>query len=187
MGCKEIDMCSTGFFTASDLKHVLSARGHGSVSEAITARFLRAFRHPGESYIDYMALLDSICLRQQRIFVAELWRNFQRICQCSGRSAGDECGWLSLGELGMLFSDPVIVGLLMREIPESLGVEEAAVCHRLQSGLRQHCNERRTMRLQFRSLTALLLRLVRTYTLPKEHGVVQDAELDTAETVSTVL
>merc|ERR1712176_1337730 len=184
--CREIDSGNTGFFTASDLKHVLCALGHGSVSEAITARFLRAFRHPGESYIDYMALLDSICLRQQRIFVAELWRNFQRVSQSSGRLGGHECGWLSLSELGMLFSDPIIVGLLMREIPDSAGVEEAAVCHRLQSGLRKHCSEKRTMRLEFRNLAALLLRLVRTYTISKNRTWPADAdEFSIANTVST--
>jgi len=185
--CREIDMCSTGFFTASDLKHVLTALGHGSVAEAITARFLRAFRHPGESYIDYVAMLDSIHLRQQRIFEEELWRHFQRVCQSSGRGTGETDGWLSIGELGMLFSDPVIVGLLMHEIPESAGVEEAAVCHRLQSGIRQHCSDRRTTRLEFRGLAALMLKLVRAYTMPKDLVGLADVDLEAVETVSTVL
>jgi len=182
--CREIDMCNTGFFTASDLKHVLTALGHGSVSEAITQRFLRAFRHPGESYIDYIAMLDSIYLRQQRIFAEELWRHFQRVCQSSGC---EPSGWISLSELGMLFSDPVIVGLLMHEIPESAGVEEAAVCHRLQSGIRQHCVEQRTTRLDFRCLAALLLRLVRSYTVPKDLVGLADVEPDEGETASTIL
>ncbi|CAE8727505.1 unnamed protein product [Polarella glacialis] len=50
--CREIDMCGTGFFTASDLKHVLTALGHGWIAEAISTRFLRAFRHPGEQHLD---------------------------------------------------------------------------------------------------------------------------------------
>jgi len=186
--CREIDICGTGFFTASDLKHVLCALGHSSVSEAITARFLRAFRHPGESYIDYIAMLDSIYLRQQRIFEEELWRHFQRVCQGSGRSVGEDFGWLSIGELGMLFSDPVIVALIMREIPESAGVEEAAVCHKLQSGIRQHCSDRRSTRLEFRVLAALLLKLVRGYTVPKDlMGVVETPDFEGADTLSTVL
>merc|ERR1711924_484507 len=104
--------------------------------------------------------------------MGELWRNFQRVSQSSGRLGGHDCGWLSLSELGMLFSDPIIVGLLMRVIPDSAGVEEAAVCHRLQSGLRKHCSENRTMRLEFRSLAALLLRLVeRTQYRKRELGL----------------
>jgi len=193
--CREIDLNSTGFFTASDLKHVLTALGHGSVSEAITARFLRAFRHPGESYIDYIAMLDSVYLRQQRLFEEELWRHFQRVCQSSGRNGGEADGWISASELGMLFSDPVIVGLLMHEIPESAGVEEVAVCHKLQSGIRQHCSERRTSRLEFRVLAPMLLRLVRDYATPREHGAaapprmvgVLGVELECADTVSTIL
>ena len=39
---------------------------------------------------------------------------------------GGTTGWLSLDELSLLFGDPVIVGLLMREIPESVGAEEAS-------------------------------------------------------------
>jgi len=192
--CREIDMCSTGFFTASDLKHVLNALGHGCVAEAITARFLRAFRHPGESYIDYIAMLDSIYLRQQRIFEEELWRHFQRVCQSSGRGAGEIDGWVSVGELGMLFSDPVIVGLLMHEIPESTGVEEAAVCHRLQSSIRQYCAERRASRLELRVLAPMLLRLVCDYTNQRDGSPAGarlagplDVEIDTLETLSTIL
>lgn len=184
--CREIDMCATGFFTASDLKHVLSALGHGSVSEAITARFLRAFRHPGESYIDYIAMLDSIFLRQQRIFEDELWFHFQRVCQSSGKG-DDSMGWLSIGELNMFFSDPVIMGLLMREIPQSAGVEEASVGNRLQTSIRQHCAERGTSSLEFHTLATLLLRLVRSYTEPKDLASLMDMELDALDTVSTVL
>merc|ERR1712207_43839 len=93
--CREIDINGTGFFTASDLKNVLCALGHNSVSEAITARFLRAFRHPGESYIDYIAMLDSSHLRQQRIFEEALWFHFQRVCQSTGRGASNN-GLVSL-------------------------------------------------------------------------------------------
>jgi Ca2+-binding EF-hand superfamily protein len=182
--CREIDKHRTGFFTASDLKHVLTVLGHGSVSEAITHRFLRAFRHPGESYIDYIAMLDSILLRQQRMFEEAFWQHFQRVCRSSGC---EPSGWISLSELGMLFSDPAIVGLLMHEIPESAGVEEASVCHWLQSGIRQHCVEQRTMRLDFRCLSALLLKLVRSYTVPKDLVGWADAEPDEGETVSSVL
>lgn len=192
--CREIDMCSTGFFTASDLKHVLNALGHGMVAEAITARFLRAFRHPGESYIDYIAMLDSIYLRQQRIFEEELWRHFQRVCQSSCRGSGEMDGWLAVAELGMLFSDPVIVGLLMHEIPESAGVEEAAVCQKLQSSIRQYSSERRASRLEIRVLAPMLLRLVREYGAPRDPAAAatrlagrDQPEFDVLETMTTIL
>lgn len=160
--CREIDTCNTGFFTASDLKHVLTALGHGNIAEAITSRFLRAFRHPGESYIDYIAMLDSIHFRQQRIFEEALWFHFQRVCQSTGRSGGTN-GYVSLDELGVLFSDPVIVGLLMREIPESSGAEEAAVCQQLWSSVRKHCSETNSIQVEFRELSALLRKVARTY------------------------
>lgn len=160
--CREIDTCNTGFFTASDLKHVLSALGHTCIADAITSRFLRAFRHPGESYIDYIAMLDSIHIRQQRIFEEALWFHFQRVCQSSNRG-GNTTGLLSLDELGMLFSDPVIVGLLMREIPESCGAEEAAVCQQLMSSIRKHCSDNCTMQVEFHDLSSLLRRVARAY------------------------
>jgi len=186
--CREIDICSTGFFTASDLKHVLSALGHGCVSEAISAKFLRTFRHPGESYIDYVALLDSIYLRQQRIFEEELWRHFQRVCHNSSRGDAEIEGKLAVGELPILFRDPVIIGLLMHEIPETAGVEEATVGQRFQNGIRQHCAERGVQEIEFRSLAALLLKLVCAYTVPKDLvGFMSPAELGSLDTVSTVL
>merc|ERR1712039_687030 len=149
--CREVDMCSTGFFTASDLKHVLAALGHGSIAEAISDRFLKAFRHPGESYIDFVALLDSIYLRQQRVFEEELWRHFQRVCHGPCRASAESAGRLAVADLPMLFSDPVIMGILMHEIPESAGVEEAAVCQRVQSSIRQHCADRGATEIEFRS------------------------------------
>merc|ERR1711920_575030 len=45
--CREIDTCGSGFFTSSDLKHVLSAVGHTAIADAITALFSQAFGHPG--------------------------------------------------------------------------------------------------------------------------------------------
>lgn len=162
--CREIDMASSGFFTASDLKHILSALGHPQIAEAISSRFLQTFRHPGESYIDYMALLDSVRLRQQRMFEDELWRHFQRVLQSSGRCDVDGiCSSLFVKDLAIVFGDPVIVGLLMREIPDSPGLEDASVCHRLQVGLRSECALRGTSQLDFRTLCSVLLQQLRQF------------------------
>jgi hypothetical protein len=187
--CREVDMCATGFFTASDLKHVLAALGHGSVAEAISDRFLKAFRHPGESYIDYVALLDSIYLRQQRLFEEEFWQHFQRVCQSTGRGPQEGAGGISIGALGTLFGDPLVMGLLMREIPESAGMEEATVCQRLQTGIRHHCSSRGTAHLEFRGLAALLHKLVRSYSVPKDLiGFLGGrAEREHLDSISTVL
>merc|ERR1712224_544336 len=147
--CREIDTCNTGF--------------------------LRAFRHPGESYIDYVAMLDAIHLRQQRIFDEALWFHFQRICQSSGRGGGTS-GLLSLDELGMLFSDPVIVGLLMHEIPESAGAEEATVCHQLQQNIAEHCSQNGTCQIEFRELSVLLRRVACAYPLSMQTPPEQAAQ-----------
>mmetsp|Transcript_31946 Transcript_31946/g.56719 ORF Transcript_31946/g.56719 Transcript_31946/m.56719 type:complete len:475 (-) Transcript_31946:144-1568(-) len=170
--CKEIDTCNTGFFTASDLKHVLTALGHANIADAITSQFLRAFRHPGESYIDYVAMLDSIHLRHQRLFEEDLWRHFQRVCQSSGRGASN--GWLSLGELSILFSDPVIVGLLIREIPDVAGAEEATVCHQFQYAIRKHCENHGTTQIEFHDLANLLRRVSRAYPMNLERDSPDD-------------
>ena len=157
--CREIDMSGNGFFTASDLKHVLTALGHPGIAETISTRFLQMFRHPGESYIDYMALLDSVHLQQQRSFEDELWRHFQRVLQSNGRCGVDGvCSCLSLDDLGIVFGDPVIVGLLMREIPDGPGLEDAAVCHRLLEAVRAECAARGLQQLDFRCLCSLILK-----------------------------
>ncbi|CAJ1446156.1 unnamed protein product [Effrenium voratum] len=154
--CREIDMTGSGFFTASDLRHVLTALGFPEIAETISTRFLQTFRHPGESYIDYMALLDSIHLRQQRGFEDELWRHFQRVLRSNGRDV-DAAPAVLLEDLGLVFGDPVVVGLLMREIPESPGLEDASVCHRLLVALRTECVSREVGELDFRLLCSLLL------------------------------
>jgi len=179
--CKEIDSHGSGFFTASDLQHVLSALGHGSISEAITAQFLRAFRHPGESYIDYVALLDSIYLRQQRVFEEELWRHLQRVCQSSTHAGEAPAGWLQIGELTRLFSDPVIVGLLMREIPETAGIEEQAVCHKLQTSLQAYAQEHGTAQLEFHDLAAALVRILRAWPVVPTSAIMDAVEQMAAE------
>merc|ERR1711953_358659 len=45
--------------------------------------FSRTLRQPGESYIDYSALLDSVRLRRERLLEEELWRSF---CEFAGAS-----------------------------------------------------------------------------------------------------
>ena len=49
-----------------------------------------------------MALLDSVHLRQQRMFEDELWRHFQRVLQSSGRCDVDGiCSCLFVKDLGI--------------------------------------------------------------------------------------
>jgi len=179
--CREIDMCCSGFFTSSDLKHVLTALGHAPVAEAITALFLRAFRHPGESYIDYVALLDSALLRQQWLFEEELWCHFQRVCQSCGQDEAGS-GFLPLEDLDSFLRDPVVVGLLMQEVPQSAGVDQGKVCQRLQSSVREHCQRQGVDQLDFRSLLAILLRLVCSYTSESHRDVVWLGEVEALAT-----
>ena len=147
------------FFTASDLKHVLTALVILALRKLYPPGSSKCFRHPGESYIDYMALLDSVHLQQQRSFEDELWRHFQRVLQSNGRCGVDGvCSCLSLDDLGIVFGDPVIVGLLMREIPDGPGLEDAAVCHRLLEAVRAECAARGSQQLDFRCLCSLILK-----------------------------
>merc|ERR1712032_431866 len=109
---------------------------------------------------------DSIHLRQQRIFEHNLWRHFVRTCQSCGRG-GESDGWLPVGELDVLLGDPAVVEILMRVIPESSGVEEAAMCLSLRTNIQQYCGDHGTSQLEFRDLSVLLLRLVHEYAAPR--------------------
>jgi len=159
--CIEVDTCKMGFFTASDLKSVLQDLGHKQISEAIMVRFLRAYRHPGESYIDYVAMLDSIYLRQQRIFAEELWRRFQTVHKGSGLG-GDPDGFVASGDLVKLLGDPVVQELLMKEIPECMGLDKGEVRQYLHTNLQKYCNERNSNKLDFHDLKTLLLKCIRS-------------------------
>merc|ERR1712187_21518 len=75
--CRETDVSASGFFTATDLRQVLAGLGHAEIAEAIGMCFSRTLRHPGESYIDYVALVDSIRIRRERLLEEELWRCFR--------------------------------------------------------------------------------------------------------------
>merc|ERR1711871_1757970 len=76
--CRELDTGLAGFFTATELQKLLKEQGHGEVADAMNAQFLRPHRHPGESYIDYSSLLDSVFLRQELLFEEALWRCWDR-------------------------------------------------------------------------------------------------------------
>jgi len=74
--CQEADSQRSGFFTASDLRQVLVRLGHADIAEAVAMCFSRSLRHPGESYIDYAALVDSVRARRERLLETELWTAF---------------------------------------------------------------------------------------------------------------
>lgn len=76
--CREVDVGGNGFFTATDLRQVLLASNLTEIAESISTRIPRSLRHPGESYIDYTALVDSACCRKERHFEEDLWQGFQR-------------------------------------------------------------------------------------------------------------
>jgi len=75
--CADTDVGGSGFFTATDLRQVLAGLGHSEIAEAIGMCFSRTLRHPGESYIDYVALMDSIRVRRERLFEEEVWKCFR--------------------------------------------------------------------------------------------------------------
>lgn len=74
--CCEADAARSGFLTATDLRQILTGLGHSEIAEAIGLCFSRALRHPGESYIDYLALVESVRARRERLLEEDLWRYF---------------------------------------------------------------------------------------------------------------
>lgn len=163
--CRDIDSCGSGFFTASDLKNVLSNMGHSPISEAISARFLRAFRHPGESYIDYVALLDSIHLRQTRMFEARLWSHTQRLSKASAGEVREVCrpGWLVVSEMNALLDDPMVISLIMDEFPDHFRDDGSFVCRKLLQQLHDYCKDHGVSMLEFHDFSSNLGRLIRVY------------------------
>jgi len=73
-----------GFFTATEFRHVLKESGHADIAIEIARSVVQAVRFPGESYIDYIAILDSARARRERLFEDELWR-----CLCEFAWSGD--------------------------------------------------------------------------------------------------
>eukprot|EP00747_Dinoflagellata_sp_TGD_P180649 gnl/TRDRNA2_/TRDRNA2_33457_c0_seq1.p1 gnl/TRDRNA2_/TRDRNA2_33457_c0~~gnl/TRDRNA2_/TRDRNA2_33457_c0_seq1.p1 ORF type:complete len:709 (+),score=151.27 gnl/TRDRNA2_/TRDRNA2_33457_c0_seq1:40-2166(+) len=166
--CQEQDACGSGFFTATELKQVLSVLGFDGIADAITARFLRAFRHPGESYIDYISLVDSIALRRERIFEEELWCSIQPLLKRAGYvDASSFSGWLPIHELDPFLSDPAVSALMAREVYKSspLPSEEVTshakiVCQKVQAYLHQYATDVGILQLEFRDLVAVVLRFL---------------------------
>mmetsp|Transcript_59332 Transcript_59332/g.109696 ORF Transcript_59332/g.109696 Transcript_59332/m.109696 type:complete len:724 (-) Transcript_59332:30-2201(-) len=170
--CKEIDQGNAGFFTASDLKHVLTAMHHGHVAEAITQKFLRTFRHPGESYIDYVALLDSVYLRQQRLFKDELWQHFLRVTKCSVAPHAGCAGFqpserLLASDFGAFLKDSAVTELVSKLVPSSVVRQPVAVegglNDFLENTLQEHCKDLRTSSLDFHEMSTVLLKFGRVH------------------------
>eukprot|EP00929_Paragymnodinium_shiwhaense_P007387 TRINITY_DN111288_c0_g1_i1.p1 TRINITY_DN111288_c0_g1~~TRINITY_DN111288_c0_g1_i1.p1 ORF type:complete len:838 (-),score=150.09 TRINITY_DN111288_c0_g1_i1:175-2634(-) len=166
--CKDIDLYSAGFFTATDLRQVLTAMGFSDISEAVTSRFIRTFRHPGESYIDYAALLDSVFLRRRRMFEDLLWQHFQRVCQQRGggtgeNNGGEAEGWLAVSELGAVLDDPLVTDMLASEIAPALLPDQDTLRRWLLKNIQEYCAACGMSQLEFHDLAVLLLRFVRVY------------------------
>ncbi|CAE8737142.1 unnamed protein product, partial [Polarella glacialis] len=123
--CRDADSGRSGFLTATDLRQVLHGLGHDEIAEAIGMCFSRALRHPGESYIDYSALLESVQLRHEYLLEEELWAQFREFDVASGSAAGK----LPLPLLTSFLEAPEIQSLLKRE-----GSEDGAVFSMRESG-----------------------------------------------------
>lgn len=135
--CREVDVGGSSFFTATDLRQVLISAGLAEVAEAISTRFSRSLRHPGESYIDYHALVDSACLRRERHFEEEMWRVFQ----CFSRVGPDE-GRIPLGKLAEFMASSEVRTLLGRggvnDEDSTAETTERAVRHRCETSGAEH-------------------------------------------------
>mmetsp|Transcript_68467 Transcript_68467/g.222800 ORF Transcript_68467/g.222800 Transcript_68467/m.222800 type:complete len:651 (-) Transcript_68467:47-1999(-) len=130
--CRDADANKTGFVTSTDLRQVLVALNHGDVAEAIVACIStsKMLRYPGESYIDYVALLESTRLRRERIFEEELWRRFLDFADASPPGAAATVGIAESGRLQAacmqdFLQAPSVPRLLVRA-----GVDDAAAALR---------------------------------------------------------
>jgi len=101
--CQQADADRSGFLTSADLRQVLQSCGHADIVEAIGSCFARFLRHPGESYLDYHALLDSVRLRRELLLEEEMWAritegqpmsSFRKILQREGLQDVGALGFL---------------------------------------------------------------------------------------------
>mmetsp|Transcript_124425 Transcript_124425/g.194935 ORF Transcript_124425/g.194935 Transcript_124425/m.194935 type:complete len:606 (-) Transcript_124425:127-1944(-) len=136
--CRETDSGGSGFFTATDLRQVLAGLGHAEIAEAIGMCFSRTLRHPGESYIDYVALVDSIRFRRERLLEEELWRCFRNFAG----SPEHELIGLSYGRLPTSMLESFIQ---LPEVSETLtrdGVEDSAtLAHDVHNAVKHGSND----------------------------------------------
>lgn len=87
--CREADRSKNGFLTATELREIFIVAGCSEIAEA-TASCFGKVRHPGESYIDYEALMESAQLRAERLVEEELWHCFAAFeAPCAGLSVSD--------------------------------------------------------------------------------------------------
>eukprot|EP00931_Biecheleriopsis_adriatica_P011672 TRINITY_DN112751_c0_g1_i1.p1 TRINITY_DN112751_c0_g1~~TRINITY_DN112751_c0_g1_i1.p1 ORF type:complete len:621 (-),score=161.08 TRINITY_DN112751_c0_g1_i1:16-1842(-) len=113
--CEKADSAHSGFLTSTDLRQVLHNSGHADVAEAIGTCFNRPLRHPGESYLDYTALLECTRFRREQLLEEEIWTLFRAFDVASGSGAGQ----LPASRLGAFLQAPAMSGLLVREGAEA--------------------------------------------------------------------
>lgn len=107
--CQKADTAQSGFLTSSDLRQVLHNLGHNDVAEAIGACFARSLRQPGESYLDYSAIVDCIRLRREQLLEEEIWNEFRSF------DVGSSEGSLNYAKLTSFLEVPAIKSILGRE------------------------------------------------------------------------
>mmetsp|Transcript_105715 Transcript_105715/g.297315 ORF Transcript_105715/g.297315 Transcript_105715/m.297315 type:complete len:649 (-) Transcript_105715:64-2010(-) len=135
--CRCTDVARSGFFTATDLRQVLVKLGHDEIAEAIGMCLSKTLRHPGESYIDYLALVDSVRARRMRILEEELWSSFCAFADAgnavrgsSGGSKPVETGFQAAALRGKLPISRLKAFLEVPQVHRSLtndGIEDAAL------------------------------------------------------------
>jgi len=94
--------------------------------------FSRTLRHPGESYIDYVALVDSIRVRRERLLEEELWRCFRQFSEPSENS--DPADGASDGRLP---ASRVEAFLQVSDLQEALSRDGVQDCERFATDVQQ--------------------------------------------------
>mmetsp|Transcript_60962 Transcript_60962/g.140924 ORF Transcript_60962/g.140924 Transcript_60962/m.140924 type:complete len:592 (-) Transcript_60962:141-1916(-) len=150
--CREMDVGNSGFFTATDLQTVLTDMHYVEISDQISSscRFLRAHRHPGESYIDYVALADSVTVRQERLFEESIWKSF-----CFFQK-NYMAGCISLTQLPRFLHEPDVRSLVSFATDSSDDVPDGI--QGCQKFVRKYCDETDAAELEFFELAALMSR-----------------------------
>lgn len=111
--CVDADISRSGFLTATDLRQVLTSLGHSDISDQIGMCFSRTLRHPGESYIDYTVLVESVRVRRRMFLEEDLWKHFRAFAAQPGDI--ESSGTLPMSGLKGFLQDKDVRRLLARD------------------------------------------------------------------------
>jgi len=129
---KRIDSSETGFFTFQELRSTLCHLGYEQLAELLYTHFEMNARYPGDSYLDYRALIDAVKIRQSSLFEEYAWQAFSRNIDWEGDVADPE-PHVPLNTVSSIVGRPTLQKILEQCIGKDLGYNTREVIHSVEN------------------------------------------------------